>query len=178
MGKKIPVLNLFPAEIKTYTKDRRIEWVMQAIVFLVIISLFAIAYLLLSNASEETQTQYGGMIIVIAVSLLVFLILWNARKKIFTFILSFMLLIATYLAEGYILYWLGIISQPFSWGIVSLILITAFAYWFGTDIDKEDILKLMLLCIVAYLLNASGWMEQANSTISGLFSGLFSKIGG
>lgn len=166
---EIPVINLFPKEYKTY-KKRDYGLIFAIFLFIIVILLFGMAYYLLSGTNAELKNKTGGILIVIATVILIGLILWSVRKRIMIFILSFTLLITTYLVEGMVVSYLGLIPSGFSWGLVTLIIISAFAYWFGTDIDWGDFFKVVLFLIVMYMLNSAGWMASANAMAHNLVS--------
>ena len=166
----IPVLNLFPNEYKVYTKKDHTLYI-YLILGVMTFLMFMLGYLLLSQTTgSEVKTRAGSFLVILGVILLIITILWGIRRRIFTFVIAYILIVAVYIAEGQILYYLGIVSAPFSWGLVTLIILGAFSYWLGTKIEWDDSLKILLLMIVAYLLNASGWLAGANDIFSSLFN--------
>ena len=170
--KKIPVIDLFPHEYKVYSKR---DYSLYVLLFLISLDfiIFLLSYLILSqtgSSGEGAKESSGKILIIIGVIILIITILWSIRNRIITFILSFTFLVAGYESESIILQGLGLISQPFSWGIVTVIIITSFAYWMGTKLEWDDSLKVILLFIVAYLINVSGWLSGANNMFSSTFS--------
>lgn len=127
---------------------------------------------LFGSISDDIDTQM--VIIWVSVFAIAVSILWGVRKRIFSIIASFLILVAIYYISGCAVDMLGL-GEPYSYGLMTFLLISVFVFWVSLDssVSWGDAGKVMLFVIIMYAMNVSGWLPEVNDMIATYFgSGL------
>jgi membrane-associated HD superfamily phosphohydrolase len=140
--------------------------------FLVILAIIILVAMAVFGAFRNADMQ--AVMIYVALFLIIISILVAMKDKLFTALIAMAILAIIYYAEGWVLQIVGAIPAGFSWGILTMCLMSLFVYWVGLDnkITPKDLTIILVFVIVCFLLNANGWMERGNDITWGLVSGV------
>ena len=153
-------------------EKNRVAYMMFFFGVVILIGLF-----IFGNISDDVDLQT-----ILAIASILFItisILWSIRRKLQTYFLSFLGLISIYFGLGWLLEVTGVISNGFSYGAVTFVIIFAFMFWIGTDgkLTWDDFGKGLLFMIVCGVVNETGWLGNMNELVNGLLAGNIPFLG-